>query len=217
MTPMNISVITPSFDRGPLFERTICSVMDQGYNDLEFILVDALEPAGDGGGCELGVSVAAINKAVGRASGDLVTILPEGDLMLPETLHRVAAVMNRPTAKRWAIGGGIRIGPDDQWLGVMESTGSRCAATCLDRETRYTTNSGMFWQRGLFESFGLFDEQFSRGYVFEFACRLDRAGLAPVTLPFKVAAIRQSWQSPKPVGSLELSMEMMDAMQRHAA
>jgi len=98
-----ISVITPSYNQGRFIEKTIRSVLLQGYPQLEFIILDGgstdetleiikkydpwitfWESKKDKGQSD------AINRGFERATGEILTWLNTDDYYLPNTLGTIA-------------------------------------------------------------------------------------------------------------------------------
>jgi glycosyltransferase involved in cell wall biosynthesis len=103
MPPLpSISIITPSYNQGLYIERTIRSVIDQGYPNLQYIVVDACstdqtpaileEYAGQLTaivGKDRGQSD-AVNKGVARAAGEVIGWLNSDDTYTDSAIETVA-------------------------------------------------------------------------------------------------------------------------------
>lgn len=110
-----ISIVTISYNQGPFLEKAICSVLDQGYPNLEYIVID-------GGSTDRSVEIIrryerhlaywvserdrgqshALNKGFDRCTGDLMGWLNSDDYFLPGALEAFAeASMKTPESGAW--------------------------------------------------------------------------------------------------------------------
>lgn len=103
-----ISIVTPSLNQADFLEQTICSVLEQGYPNLEYIIIDGgstdgsvniikkyetrihfWSSAGDHGQAD------AINKGLRMISGEIWSFLCSDDTYSPNALERIAAAFRR--------------------------------------------------------------------------------------------------------------------------
>lgn len=116
MTMPRITIITPSFNQGRFIERTIKSVLAQGYPNLEYIVVD-------GGSTDETLSILrryesrlqwisekdkgqsdAINKGIRRATGEIIAYLNSDDVYEPGAFDIVARYFVANPSAMWLTG-----------------------------------------------------------------------------------------------------------------
>ena len=109
-----ISVVTPSFNQGRFLEKTIQSVLGQGYPNLEYVVVDGGSSDGsvqiikhyatrlsgwvsepDGGQFD------AVNKGFSRCTGEIMTWINSDDVYLPWAFQVAAQIFSRFPAVEW--------------------------------------------------------------------------------------------------------------------
>jgi glycosyltransferase involved in cell wall biosynthesis len=116
---MRISIVTLSYNQRAFLQDAIDSILQQGYPDLEFIVVD---PGSTDGSRELfrsyGEQIShvifepdrgaadGLNKGFGLASGEVFGFLNADDFLLPGALHRVA-IWSWETGMLWTPTAGI--------------------------------------------------------------------------------------------------------------
>lgn len=102
---MKISIVTISYNQVAFLETAIRSVLDQGYPDIEYIILDggstdgsieviqkyehrlAFWQSGKDGG-----PAAALNAGVGRCTGDIIGVLNSDDFYLSGALGKVVRI-----------------------------------------------------------------------------------------------------------------------------
>ena len=113
---MKISIITPSYNQAAFIERTILSVLNQNYFDLEYIIMDGGSTDGtteilkkysdkiiwksekDSGQSD------ALNKGLKIATGYIVAYLNSDDTYELGTLKKIAEFFQNNLGKKWVYG-----------------------------------------------------------------------------------------------------------------
>jgi len=201
---LSLSIITPTLNQGDFIERTICSVLDQGYDDLEYVVVD-------GGSTDGTLDVLrryedrlawwvsepdegqpdAINKGIARTSGDVVAFINSDDYYLPGAFETALGALERSDAS-WVAGGMDMIWDDGRVRESEAMPPSFYEDTIGGRHwwplaAWHVPQQGSFWRRELFDRYGGFRTDMHYAFDVELMVRLALNGELPDLLPEKLA------------------------------
>jgi glycosyltransferase involved in cell wall biosynthesis len=178
-----ITVVTPSFNQAAYLERTICSVLDQGYPNLEYLIVD-------GGSTDGSVSIIrryadrlawwvsepdrgqsdAINKGLRRATGEWVAWQNSDDIYYPGAFHDLAVAAAKHPQAGLIIGDMMLIDEHDRPLRDIRYV--KPGYKTLLAEGMLLANQATFWRRNVQEQIGFLDEGFHCSFDYEWFLRL---------------------------------------------
>jgi glycosyltransferase involved in cell wall biosynthesis len=181
-----ISVITSSYNQGAFIERTIESVLAQGYPNLEHIVVDGMssdetpqvlaryphlrvirEP--DKGQAD------AINKGFRAATGEILCFLNSDDTFLPGALLRVAQEIDPARGRHIVIGRCRFIDEHDTFLGIEHPSAFESHRRVLEIWKGYSIpQPAVFWTREVWERCGSLNEQEQLMLDYELFCRYSK-------------------------------------------
>jgi glycosyltransferase involved in cell wall biosynthesis len=196
-----ISIVTASSNRGEHLGRTISSVLDQGYPRLEYIVSGAgwtdeaaavlaeyaarlHHPAAEPG---LGFT-AAVNLGFRHASGEIMAVLPSGDMLLPGSLGYVARYLSSHPEVDAAYGHRVLVDANDMEIG-------RWVLPRQDDEViswvDFVPLEGLFWRTALWHRVGgALDPKWSAVFDWDLLLRFRDAGAKIVRLPRFLGAFR---------------------------
>ncbi|WP_439580854.1 glycosyltransferase family 2 protein [Dyadobacter bucti] len=176
-----LTVITPSYNQAAFLERTILSVLNQNYPNLEYIIVD-------GGSTDNSVEVIrkyenylaywvsekdrgqvhAINKALEKATGDYISFQNSDDVYFPGTFSRFGEAAKKNTDDI-LFGDLYMISTDDEVTEILKTTSYNFSCQIL--EGMQIHNQSLFFKRSLVEQYGKFDESYRFAFDYEFISR----------------------------------------------
>jgi glycosyltransferase involved in cell wall biosynthesis len=195
------SIVTPSYNQGRFLERTIRSVLGQGYSLLEYFIQD-------GGSSDESVAILsrygdqlsywesrkdrgqshALNRGFARSNGDVLAFLNSDDVLLPGALHYVADYLSAHADVDVVYGHRIIIDEDDREV-------DRCILPRHDNNVLtwadFIPQETLFWRRRMWEKVGgRVDESFQFALDWDLLLRFRDAGARFVRLPRFLGAFR---------------------------
>ncbi len=198
---MRISIITPSYNQGEFLDSTINSVLEQGYPDIEYLVVD-------GGSqdnsieiltkyeCKLAWWVSekdcgqthAINKGLIRASGDIIAWINSDDVYLPGAFKKIATAFEENPDADIIYGDGILI--NENGIQIRRRHGIGFNYNIWFYSVIEPFQPEVFYRRRVIEKAGPLDESFHMMMDREWWIRMARMGIRFMHIPEPLAALR---------------------------
>lgn len=196
-----ISVVTPSYNQGQFLERTILSVLNQNYPNLEYIIID-------GGSTDGSVEIIkkyekylaywvsekdkgaphAINKGFKIATGEIFAYLNSDDIYLPDALNIACMNFLKDGKIDLVYGHVYMIDENDKIFNLA------VALPFKPKEYLYGLFSipqqGSFWKRVVYESIPFFNEDNLTCWDGEFFLKASLAGFNLCKVDFTFACFR---------------------------
>jgi len=182
-----ITIVTPSYKQSIYIERTILSIINQNYPNLEYIIRDGLSEDGTSeivnkykkniyqyySQKDLG-QANAINLGFSESSGEIMAWLNSDDLYLPHTFIKVISIFNDHPEIDVVYGHRIIIDENDQQIGrwIMPKHNSEVLnwADYIPQET-------LFWRRKIWDKIGKsLDEDFQFAMDWNLILKFKAAG-----------------------------------------
>ncbi len=181
-----ISIVTPSYNQAQFLERTILSVLNQNYPNLEYIIID-------GGSTDGSVEIIkkyekylaywvsekdkgqadAINKGFLEVTGDILAWQNSDDIYLPEVFLKVAKEFENHQETDLVFGNIYLINKETRIIrDIRYVPFSLC---CLLHEGWNITNQAAFWRKKVLENVGLLDRTLCYAMDYDWFIRLAKA------------------------------------------
>jgi GT2 family glycosyltransferase len=165
-----ITVVTPSLNQGKFLEETIRSVLEQGYPNLEYMVID-------GGSTDNSVEIIrkyqdalafstsepdrgqadAVNKGWRRATGDILAYINSDDTYCPNALRLVAETFSRDLEIGLVYGRCLVI--DERGTVIRERSVRQASLAEVLRWSPSIPQPTMFVRRAAFEAVGFLNPE----------------------------------------------------------
>lgn len=210
-----ISIITPTLNQAKFIERTILSVLNQGYPDLEYLVFDGGSTDGtqeilqrysakikwwsepDRGQSH------ALNKGLQICTGEIIGFINSDDEYEPGALLKVGQFFSLHPEAMWITGKCRIIDEDDKevfsFISIYKHTLLRLHHPALLAIVDYIPQPSTFWRRVIVEEIGLFDESLRYVMDYDYWLRISKRYrlyyINEYLARFRIYPSSKTWQS----------------------
>jgi glycosyltransferase involved in cell wall biosynthesis len=177
-----LTIITPSYNQGKYLERTILSILNQNYPNLEYIIID-------GGSQDESVDIIrkyekylaywvsekdrgqvdALNKGLARATGEWISFQNSDDVYFPDTFTIFQKAVQKHPTSDLVYGDLFMITPTDDVTEMLKTL--PYSFQCQYIEGMQIHNQSLFFRKALVEKYGAFDPSYRFAFDYEFITR----------------------------------------------
>lgn len=196
-----VSIVTPSYEQGVYIERTMKSVFDQNYPNLEYYVQDGastdetatiLQSHEDNltGWCSEkdDGQAQAINRGFEKTTGEIMAWLNSDDQLLPGTIAEVVSYFEQHPDVDVVYGNRLLIDENDMEIGRWILPGHDSAVLSW---ADYVPQETLFWRRRIWERVGgHVDETFKFAMDWDLLVRFRDAGAKFAHIPQFLGAFR---------------------------
>jgi len=194
-----ITIVTISFNQAKYLGEAIASVLDQGYPNLDYIVVD---PGSTDGSRDVIINYTdrltallspddgpadGLNRGFARATGEIFGYINADDLLLPGALDRIAAHFADP-ATDVILGNGVML--DAAGAVTRPLYSSRFSLKALGHGAMTFVQQANFFRRATFESVGGFNAANRTCWDAELLIDVALAKARIVNVPERLGAFR---------------------------
>ena len=210
---MKISIITVCFNSESTIHDTIQSVIDQSYDDIEYIIIDGA--SGDNtlniinefkGNISYLISEPdeglyyAMNKGIGLATGEIIGILNSDDLYFnKDTLQKVVSLFKSDDDVEVVYGDLIYVSSDDTNR-VVRYWKSKPYYNSFFEDANVPPHPAFFVKKSLYDRIGLYNTVLKLASDYEFMLRAMKANIVKsIYIPMVLVRMRLGGETNKSI------------------
>jgi GT2 family glycosyltransferase len=194
-----LTVVTPSFNQAAYLEEAICSVLQQGYPNLEYIIIDGGSQDGSKQILQTYAPLVsfwcsekdrgqahAINKGLSRATGEFFNWINSDDRLAPGALFEVARRLGDADL---VAGGCLNFDEQGHQCPIVNS-GLTLKGLLRGSQTSVFHQPGLWWRRDWLQKCHGLDEGFDLAFDYDLLLRYLALGPRVVYTPQVLAHFR---------------------------